>query len=105
MGRHLQSRSLDDQRLVTPTEDSSPYYGFTTQTVLQWVRWNIKKFCLGFEMVHSFQDAHFVTWEHTRITLMFLRCLQFSYGGGLLRKVGGCWQDVREQPDVEQLDR
>jgi hypothetical protein len=102
MGRHLQSRGLDDQRLVTPTEDGSPYYSFKTQTVLQWVRWNINKFCVGFEMVHSFQDAHFVTWEHTRIMLMFLRCLQFSYGGGPPRKIGGCWQDVREQLDADQ---
>jgi hypothetical protein len=75
MGRHLQSCSLDDQRLVTPIEDSSPYYSFTMQTVLQWVWWNINRFCVGFEMVYSFQDAHFVTWEHTCIMLMFLRCL------------------------------
>jgi hypothetical protein len=102
MDRHLQSRGLDEQCLVTPTDDGSPYYSFTPQTVLQWVRWNINKFCVGFEMVHSFQDAHFVTWEHTRMMLMFLRCLQFSYGGGLLRKIGGCWQDVREQPDADQ---
>ncbi|KAG5790338.1 hypothetical protein H9Q69_010605 [Fusarium xylarioides] len=34
--------------------------------------------------------------------LMFLRCLQFSYTGGLIRKVGGCWPDVRQQPDARQ---
>lgn len=33
---------------------------------------------------------------------MFLRCLQFSYAGGLIQKVGGCWQDVRLQPDPHQ---
>ncbi|KAM6514394.1 hypothetical protein FALCPG4_015541 [Fusarium falciforme] len=36
--------------------------------------------------------------------LMFLRCLQFSYSGGLIQKVGGCWQDVRLQPDPRQPD-
>ncbi|KAH7191047.1 hypothetical protein BKA60DRAFT_662516 [Fusarium oxysporum] len=53
-------------------------------------------------MVYSFQDSHFVTWEHTRIMLMFLRCLQFSYTGGLIQKVGGCWQDVRQKSDASQ---
>jgi hypothetical protein len=36
--------------------------------------------------------------------LMFLRCLQFSYSGGLIQKVGGCWQDVRHQVDSRQPD-
>ncbi|RKK10425.1 hypothetical protein BFJ66_g16164 [Fusarium oxysporum f. sp. cepae] len=98
----MRSRELHDKRLVTPTEDNSPYYSFTTDTLLRWVRWNINKFCVGFEMVYSFQDPHFVTWEHTRIMLMFLRCLQFSYAGGLIQKVGGCWRDVRQQPDARQ---
>jgi hypothetical protein len=45
-----------------------------------------------------------VTWEHTRIMLMFLRCLQFSYSGGLIQKSGGCWQDVRHQVDSREPD-
>jgi hypothetical protein len=36
--------------------------------------------------------------------LMFLRYLQFSYSGGLIQKVGGCWQDVRHQVDSRQPD-
>ncbi|RTE69498.1 hypothetical protein BHE90_016118 [Fusarium euwallaceae] len=98
----MRARELHDRHLVIPTDESSPYVSFTTDTLLRWVRWNINKFCLGFEMVHSFQDPHFVTWEHTRIMLMFLRCLQFSYTGGLIQKVGGCWRDVRQQPDAHQ---
>ncbi|KAH7109785.1 hypothetical protein EDB81DRAFT_849298 [Dactylonectria macrodidyma] len=98
----IRSQELQNKRLVVPTGDSSPYYSFTTDNLLRWTRWNINKFCVGFEMVYSFQDPHFVTWEHTRIMLMFLRCLQFSYSGGLIQKVGGCWQDVRQQPDPHQ---
>ncbi|KIX10720.1 uncharacterized protein Z518_01804 [Rhinocladiella mackenziei CBS 650.93] len=82
----------------------APYYRFTTATLIRWLRWNINKFCVGFEMVHSFQDAHFVTWEHTRIMLAFLRCLQFSCPSGLIQKVGGCWHDVRFRPDSRQAD-
>ena len=55
-------------------------------------------------MVHSFQDPHFVTWEHTRIMLAFLRCLQFTCPSGLIQKVGGCWQDVRFYTDSRQPD-
>jgi hypothetical protein len=79
----------------TNSYQTIPITGFTTDTLLRWVRWNINKFCVGFEMVYSFQDPHFVTSEHTRIMLMFLRCLQFSYAGGLIQKVGGCWRDIR----------
>ncbi|EWZ79008.1 hypothetical protein FOWG_16786 [Fusarium oxysporum f. sp. lycopersici MN25] len=74
----IKSRELHDKRLIIPTDDGSPYYSFTTSTLLTWVRCNINKFCVGFEMVYSFQDPHFVTCEQTRIMLMFLRCLQFS---------------------------
>ena len=55
-------------------------------------------------MVYTLSDRHLVTWEHTRIMLMFLRCLQFSYTGGLIQKVSGCWQDVWCQPDANQPD-
>ncbi|KAL6790177.1 hypothetical protein GGI42DRAFT_365675 [Trichoderma sp. SZMC 28013] len=102
IGLHIRSRGLHNQRLVAPTRGSFPHYSFTTNTLLRWIRWNVNKFCMGFEMVYSFQNPHFVTWEHTRVMLMFLRCLQFSYAGGLIQKVGGCWQDVRQQPDPRQ---
>ncbi|KAM6506729.1 hypothetical protein FALCPG4_018848 [Fusarium falciforme] len=48
----MRSRELHDRRLVIPTDDSSPYYSFTTDTLLRWV--------------------------------------------------GGCWRDVRHQPDARQ---
>ncbi|EWZ78628.1 hypothetical protein FOCG_18198 [Fusarium oxysporum f. sp. radicis-lycopersici 26381] len=100
----IRSRELYDKCLIIPTNDGSPYYSFTTNTLLTWVRCNINKFYVGFKILYSFQDPHFVTWEHIRIMLMFLRCLQFSYTGGLIQKVGGCWQDVRQQPDARQLN-
>ncbi|KAJ6088081.1 hypothetical protein N7499_004263 [Penicillium canescens] len=36
--------------------------------------------------------------------MMFLRCLQFSYAGGLLQRVSGCWRDVWFQPDARRTD-
>ncbi|KAF9890022.1 hypothetical protein FE257_006702 [Aspergillus nanangensis] len=87
------------------TSDSAEhFYALPTATLLQWFQWNINKFCVGFEMVYSLNDRHFVTWEHTRMMLMFLRCLPFSYSGGLLERVSGCWRDVWFRPDPTQLD-
>lgn len=100
VNEEIRGRGLHNKVLSVPTNQDSPYYSFRTDTVLRWLRWNINKFCVGFEMVYSFQDPHFVTWEHSRVMLMFLRCLQFSYGGGRIQASGGCWQDVRLQPDA-----
>ncbi|KAE8383948.1 hypothetical protein BDV23DRAFT_189730 [Aspergillus alliaceus] len=55
-------------------------------------------------MVYSLNNCHFITWEYIRVMLMFLRCLQFSYTGGLPQRVSGCWRDVWFQPDPRQPD-
>ncbi|KIX01148.1 uncharacterized protein Z518_08873 [Rhinocladiella mackenziei CBS 650.93] len=102
--RQFRLRPQHHRLLTCSSGAHAPYYRFTTTTLIRWLRWNINKFCVGFEMVHSFQDAHFVTWEHTRMMLAFLRCLQFSCPSGLIQKVGGCWHDVRFRPDSRQTD-
>ena len=87
------ARNLHQRLLTSSTDQSSAFYSFRTD-----------KFCVGFEMVHSFQGHHFLTWEHMRIMLMFLRRLRFSYSGGLIQKSGGCWQDVRYQVNHRKFD-
>lgn len=98
----FRNRQVHTQGITVEKTETSMYYSFTTETLTSWLHWNINKFCDGFETVYSFQDPHFVTWEHTRVMLMFLRCLQYSYSGGLIQKSGGCWQDVRFQTDMRQ---
>ena len=73
-----------------------PFTTHRSKTALSWIKWNINKFCLGFEMIYSINGTRRVAWEHTRMMLMFLRCLQFSYGGGIIRKSAGCWWDRKE---------
>ncbi|KAE8383929.1 hypothetical protein BDV23DRAFT_189826 [Aspergillus alliaceus] len=80
------------------------FYSLPIPTLLFWLYWNINKFCVGFKIVYSLNDRHFVTWKHTRIMLIFLRCLQFFYTGGLPQRVSGCWRDVWFQPDPRQPD-
>ena len=98
----FRSRGIQNQRLISQTAGDDPYHTFTTATITEWLRWNINKFSVGFETICSSQDPYFFTWEHTRVMLMFLRCLEFSYSGGLIQKAGGCWQDVRFQEDARQ---
>lgn len=97
-------RNLHTQRFQVAQERNLSNYTFTTTSLLKWLRWNINKFCVEFEMVYSLNDHHFVTWEHTRIMLMFLRCLQCSYSSGLIQRAGGLWQDVCLASNVNQID-
>ncbi|KAL5366723.1 hypothetical protein BJX96DRAFT_183344 [Aspergillus floccosus] len=100
----FQTRQQFTTRFLGSGDRVEYYYALPTSTLLRWFRWNINKFCVGFEMVYSLNDRHFVTWEHTRVMLMFLRCLPFSYSGGLLERVSGCWRDVWFRPDPTQPD-
>ncbi|KAL2811930.1 hypothetical protein BDW59DRAFT_167915 [Aspergillus cavernicola] len=66
--------------------------------------------CLSFEMVYTLQPHMVVHWEHTRVMMMFLRCLAFMYGGQghHLRQSTGLWVDCQLRPllegsDVEQV--
>ncbi|PVH90971.1 hypothetical protein DM02DRAFT_664466 [Periconia macrospinosa] len=100
----IQQRRFDTQHFRSAQDSNRSYYTFSTSTLLKWLRWNINKFCVGFEMVYSLKDYHFVTWEHTRVMLMCLRCPQFSYSSGLIQRAGGLWQDVQLDNDVNQAD-
>ncbi|KAL4911744.1 hypothetical protein BDW62DRAFT_196343, partial [Aspergillus aurantiobrunneus] len=66
-----------------------PFYSLPTLTLLFWIYWNVNKFCVGFKIVYSLNNYHFVTWEYT----------WFLYTGGLVQRVSGCWQDIWFRPD------
>jgi hypothetical protein len=97
IGHRFAALGLDEQE-IAPARGERPYVTHLTTTVLGFYRWNINKFCAGFEMVYSLGSRQWVTWEHTRIMLMFLRCLRFSYGGGRPQEAAGCWRDIRHAP-------
>jgi hypothetical protein len=46
------------QQRIGPPSGELPYVSLLTTTVLSWYRWNINKFCVGFEMVHSISSRH-----------------------------------------------
>jgi hypothetical protein len=95
--RGFEARGLANQELA-PLWGEQLYFTQPTASTLPWVQWNINKFYIGFELVSSLDSQHWVSWEHTRIMLIFLRCLRFSYGGGHPQEAVGCWRDVRHPP-------
>jgi hypothetical protein len=69
-----------DEPFFTPAVDT-PYYTQTTAQMIAWVRWNVNKFCYGFEMLHTW-PKHLIHPEHARVMLIYLRCLRCFYGIG-----------------------
>lgn len=56
-------REWDLHRIRLPgyRPEIEPFYSLPTSILLFWFYWNINKFCVGFEMVYSLNDRHFVT--------------------------------------------
>ncbi|KAJ6047283.1 uncharacterized protein N7446_012117 [Penicillium canescens] len=83
-----------------PSPCTQPFLVYRTSTILGWLEWNMNKLCAGFEMVYSLSRRDLVLWEHTRLMLLFLRSLRFSFGGrgNQLSWSFACWQDIRDQP-------
>jgi hypothetical protein len=86
--------------LLLTAPDPAPYVWHHTATMVDWFQWNLNTFCTGFELVYSQQPADLVQWEHTRVMMMFLRCLLHGFGGGghHLRRCHGLWLDRKLRP-------
>jgi hypothetical protein len=86
-----------------------PFFVHPTPLMIDWLRWNMNKLCLGFELTYSLQPRTMVHWEHTRVMMMFLQCLRNSYGGQgrHLRHSNGLWLDrrVRAPTDGAEVER
>ena len=54
------------------------------------------KFATGFEVVRAQCRKELVTWEQTKMMVMFLRCLRFVFGGHLLSRESAIWWSRRE---------
>lgn len=63
-----------------------------TQRMTHWYRWNLNKFCFGFEMLHCFSPDHSIPWDHSRVMLLFLMCLPAFLGGEHPRTMPRLWQ-------------
>lgn len=105
MDEILQQRQLAHVPFQVP-QGPRPFFAHPTPLIQDWWRWNINKLCLGFEMTYSLRDRTLVHWEHTRVMMMFLKCLGFAYGGQGKhpRQSLGLWIDQRHQPPSDGSD-
>jgi hypothetical protein len=89
--------------LLSGPERDLPFFIHRTGQFLDWIRWNMNRLCLGFEMVYTLRPHTVVHWGHTRVMMMFLRCLIFTYGGQghHLKHSTGLWVDRRVRPPLE----
>lgn len=99
MNNHIHRRHLATIPMEI-TAQWAPFFCHSSSILLRWVYWNINKLCLGFEMTFSLQPRTIVHWEHTRVMMMFLRCLLCAYGGqgNHISHSNGLWIDVRTEP-------
>lgn len=83
-----------------------PYFCHLTTDILNWLRWNINRLCLGFELVYSLHPPALVHWEHTRVMMTFLRALMYVAGGqgAHPRRCNVLWIDHRVRPPEEGSD-
>ncbi|EDN07492.1 predicted protein [Histoplasma mississippiense (nom. inval.)] len=96
----MQDQGWVDEPLPQPASSLRPFHHQPTPLIMDWLRWNINRLCTGFEMVYSLRQRNLVQWEHTRVMMMFLQCLQHMYGGQgrHLRHSNGLWLDRVVQP-------
>ncbi|KAE8334417.1 hypothetical protein BDV24DRAFT_172694 [Aspergillus arachidicola] len=102
---HVPRASADPS--TDPAPSHLPFFCHRTDLILRWLRWNINKFCLGFEIVYSLRPQIMVQWEHTRVMIIFLCCLLFVYRGqgAHPRRCNRLWLDRRVRPAADGSER
>ena len=99
MQAELARRNLLNVAFAEPPKALRPYHILPSALFLNFLYSNIKKFAAGFETVYTMCDRRFVNWEQTKIMVMFLRLLSYSYGSGALEREPALWADVRSPLD------
>jgi hypothetical protein len=77
---------------------SPPFWRFSSSTFLQFIWCNLNKFTTAFEYVHSLTTRDFVSWEHSKMMICFLRLMKFGYGSHRLRSESALWWDHKDRP-------
>ena len=78
--------------------DACPSYawGITSQVYLDFLWRSADKFATGFEMVRALHGRRLISWEHTKIMSMFLRCLRYLFNGEQLSGESPLWWSRRD---------
>ena len=87
----------EDQHLTALETQPSSVWVLPSALYLPYLMCTINKFAAGFEHTLSLCRYDLVSWEHTKVMYMFLRCLRFCLGGQLLQRESGLWWDKRHR--------
>jgi len=98
-------RQIDQcaRRLSPPmTEFSNPaqcsWVAHPTETLLEWYRYHLNKFCFGFETIHGrCQEKPYIAWEYTQLMILMLKCISCFSGVLIPGTYPQLWLD-RYQP-------
>lgn len=74
-----------------------------TEVYLGFLWRNADKFATGFEVVRARCNQEIVTWEQTKMMVMFLRCLRFVFDGHQLQREPALWWSQREYSNDGQV--
>ncbi|RPA90169.1 hypothetical protein L873DRAFT_1821642 [Choiromyces venosus 120613-1] len=91
----LQNRCLPVSPPDEPVRVSNhPYMISATNETFLFLLSNVNKFCFGFEYTRSLSAGRAISWEQTRVMVMFLRLLRHAYGGAHLERYSDIWSDT-----------
>jgi hypothetical protein len=75
-GRRL---SLTEAQFGNPAQCS--WVAHSTETLVEWYRYNLNKFCFGFETIYGrCHEKPYIAWEHTQLMILMLKCISCFSG-------------------------
>ena len=81
-----------DVRVADDNSPNAPFFVYRTSTFLPFVRRNINRLCLGFEMARSLHPHTEIVWQHSWAMMMFLRAL--------MDPSIGVWHDLQLEESI-----
>ncbi|KIW99753.1 uncharacterized protein Z518_11166, partial [Rhinocladiella mackenziei CBS 650.93] len=85
---------------IVPVHRTGPdsWVAYPTETLVEWYRWNLNKFCFGFETLYGrCQKKPYIAWEHTQLMILMLQCISCFAGVLIPGTYPQLWLD-RYQP-------
>jgi hypothetical protein len=68
------------------------FFTLSTATFTRWAAWNLNRLCVGFESVYELASGRVVSWEQTRVMIMFLRGIPCFLGHGTAGQHARFWR-------------
>jgi hypothetical protein len=70
-----------------------PYYTIPSETLYGFLRGQVNKFCLGFELILSQMASNYTRWEETQVATIFLRALRYSFSTSPVQQERLLWDN------------